>query len=50
MLVLLSSVEEIVNSFYLDGDTIVHCTDNQTDYTRNEANLLIAYINDQINN
>lgn len=43
------SIEEIVNSF-LDGDTIVHCTDNQTDYTKNEANLLVAYMNDQINN
>lgn len=44
------SIEAIVYSFYLNDRTIVHCMDNNTDYPGNEANLLIAYMNDQINN
>ena len=38
----------IVESYFIDENTIVHCLDNNTNYTHGEMNSFIEYIENRI--
>lgn len=38
----------IVESYFIDKNTIVHCVDNNTNYTHGEINSFIEYIKNRI--
>ncbi len=42
------SVETYVNDLFLDEDKIVHCKDNDQNYTKQDAQELVAYIESRI--
>ena len=43
------TVEEYVESLFLDDETIVHCEDNGEDYHKCDAGLLVAFIKARTN-
>lgn len=45
----IKTVEEYVDSLFLDDDTIVHCIDNGEDYHKCESGLLVAFIQARTN-
>lgn len=45
----IKTVEEFVESLFLDNDTVVHCIDNDEDYHKCESGLLVAFIKARIN-
>lgn len=38
----------IVESYFIDENTIVHCVDNNTNYTKKEMDSFIEYIENRI--
>lgn len=43
------TVDEYVESLFIDDETIVHCSDNGEDYHKCESGLLVAFIKARTN-